>query len=65
MAVEETLLSLLLIMLAVVLSLPNVRLLHFILTNNQQPNVFDKGLALCLIVSGKSTEENKSEDNLV
>ena len=52
-AVEELVFSLLLILLAVLLSLPNIRLLHSILTNKHQPNVFDRGLALCLITSGK------------
>ena len=53
MALEEFVLSLLLLLLSVLLSLPNLRLLHSILTNNQQPNVFDRGLALCLLISGK------------
>ena len=52
MVVELAVLSLLLLLLAVLLLLPNLRLLHSILTNNQQPNVFDRGLALCLLISG-------------
>ena len=49
-------LSFLLLLLAVLLSLPNLRLLHYIISNNQQPNVFDRGLALCLVTSGKWIE---------
>ena len=52
-AVEEWVFSLLFILLAVLLSLPNIRLLHAILNNKHQPNVFDRGLALCLVTSGK------------
>ena len=53
MSADELLLFLLLILLALVLSLPNLCLLHSIFTSNQHPNVFDRGLALCLITSGE------------
>ena len=56
MSEEELVLSFLLLLLAVLLSLPNLRLLHYIISNNQQPNVFDRGLALCLVTSGKWIE---------
>ena len=55
MVVEDVLLGVLLLLLVVLLSLPNLRLLHSILTTNQHPNVFDRGLALCLVTSGKGT----------
>jgi hypothetical protein len=53
MSVDEVMLSLLLVLLSLLLSLPNLRLLYYIFTSNQQPNVFDRGLALCLVTSGK------------
>ena len=52
MVVEEVLLSLLVLLLSMVLSLPNLRLLRYIFTTDQHPNVFDRGLALCLVTSG-------------
>ena len=56
MSMVELLLSVLLILLAVLLSQPNLRLLHSILTTKKQPNVFDRALALCLATSGGWTE---------
>ena len=53
MSVDEVMLFLLLVLLALLLSLPNLRLLYYICTSDQQPNVFDRGLALCLITSGE------------
>ena len=65
MGVEEAVLSLLLLLLAVLLSLPNIRLLHSILNNNQQPNVFDRGLAICLIMSGMWTKGSQLQEKFV
>ena len=55
MTAEEALLSLLVLLLTLVLSLPNLRLLRSIFNSDQHPDVFDKGLALCLVTSGTGT----------
>ena len=52
---EELLLSLSVLLLSLLLSLPNLRLLRSIFNSDQHPNVFDKSLAICLVISGMQT----------
>ena len=63
-SVDELVLSLLLALLALLLSLPNLRLLYHIFNSNQQPNVFDRGLALCLVTSGRKSISVKKNAQL-